>query len=141
MSEFSDRYERQIELQFHQYCVETLENEACNIRKKRARKAAREKSLEELTVKELLEVSVSGAISNPTLFPVGEAVVAIEDENLAEALEHLSEQDRMMILKYFFMKMSDREIADFYHMIRRTVTHQRNKILKQLKQDMLETEE
>ncbi len=134
MNEISDAYKRQIERQFHNFCVTVLKNEASDIRDEYARQKEKEIFLEDMTVKELLELSVFDELESPTVFAVGEDLVLIQNEELADALKHLTDRKRELILLYFFLDKTDREIAFLYDMVRQTVTYQRKSILKQLKQ-------
>lgn len=134
MNEISDAYKRQIERQFHNFCMKVLKHEASDIYDEYAKQKKEEIFLEDMTVKELLELSVFDELENPTVFAVGEDLVWIQNEELADALKHLTDRKRELILLYFFLDKTDREIAFLYDMVRQTVTYQRKSILKQLKQ-------
>lgn len=134
MQEISETYKRQIEKQFHNYCLTVLKHEASDIRDEYARQKEKETFLEDLTVNELLELSVLDELEKPTVFAVGEDFVFVQNEELAEALKQLTERKRELILLYFFLDKTDQEIAALYRMLRRTVTYQRKSSLKQLKQ-------
>ena len=134
MQEISETYKRQIEKQFHNYCLTVLKHEASDIRDEYVRKKEKETFLEDLTVNELLELSVLDELEKPTVFAVGEDFVFVQNEELAEALKQLTERKRELILLYFFLDKTDQEIAALYRMLRRTVTYQRKSSLKQLKQ-------
>ncbi len=134
MQEISETYKRQIEKQFHNYCLTVLKHEASDIRDEYVRQKEKETFLEDLTVNELLELSVLDELEKPTVFAVGEDFVFVQNEELAEALKQLTERKRELILLYFFLDKTDQEIAALYRMLRRTVTYQRKSSLKQLKQ-------
>ena len=134
MQEISETYKRQIEKQFHNYCLTVLKHEASDIRDEYVRQKEKETLLEDLTVNELLELSVLDELEKPTVFAVGEDFVFVQNEELAEALKQLTERKRELILLYFFLDKTDQEIAALYRMLRRTVTYQRKSSLKQLKQ-------
>ncbi len=134
MKEISEAYRRQIEKQFHNFCVTVLKHEASDIRDEYARQRDKETFLEDLTFSELLELSVFDELEKPTVFAVGEDFVLIWNEDLAGALKQLTDRKREFILLYFFLDKTDREIARLYDMVRQTVTYQRKSILKQLKQ-------
>ncbi len=135
----TELYRQKIEKQFHNFCITVLKNEANDIHRAYARQKLREKSLEDLTLDELLELSVPCDMQKPTLFAVGGNLVLIQNEALADALKSLTDQKRELILLYFFLDKTDQEIADVNHMLRQTVTYQRKSTLKKLKQ-YLETE-
>ena len=58
-----------------------------------------------------------------TAFPVGGAVILIEDDRLAEALNALPQDNRDIFLMYWFLDMADREIAEYMNMARRDGQH------------------
>lgn len=69
-------------------------------------------------------------------FPVGGAVILIEDDRLAEALNRLPQKGRDVLLMYWFLDMADREIAERMHMARRMVNTRRQKAYRLLKELM-----
>ena len=71
-----------------------------------------------------------------TAFPVGGAVILIEDDRLAEALNALPQDNRDIFLMYWFLDMADREIAEYMNMARRTVNTRRQKAYRLLKELM-----
>lgn len=133
MNELSVSLQKQVEQQFHNFCMTILRNETRDIYREYARQKKHEKFLEDLTLEELLELSVSDELKKPTVFVVGENFVLVRNEALALALEQLAAQKRELILLYFFLNKTDQEIAELYDMIRQTVTYQRKSILKQLR--------
>lgn len=133
MSDLSVSLQKQVEQQFHNFCMTILRNETRDIYREYARQKKHEKFLEDLTLEELLELSVSDELKKPTVFVVGENFVLVRNEALALALEQLTAKKREFILLYFFLNKTDQEIAELYDMIRQTVTYQRKSILKQLR--------
>ncbi len=140
MESLSEEQQQIVEKRFHSYCLSVLRNEACDIHREYTRQQKRETFLEDLTVEELLELSVKENFEKPTVFVVGEYRIPICDENLAVALMRLEERKRELILLYFFLDKTDREIALLHNTIRRTITHRRKRILEQLK-DYLQMED
>ena len=67
---------------------------------------------------------------------MGGAVILIEDDRLAEALNALSQDNRDIFLMYWFLDMADREIAEYMNMPRRTVNTRRHKAYRLLKELM-----
>ncbi|MDU2066270.1 MAG: sigma factor-like helix-turn-helix DNA-binding protein, partial [Sporomusaceae bacterium] len=53
---------------------------------------------------------------------------------LGAALDELEETRRDIVLLAYCLDMTDQEIAEFLHSIRRTVTYRRSVALKQLKE-------
>lgn len=133
MNDLSVSLQKQVEQQFHNFCMTILRNETRDIYREYARQKKHEKFLEDLTLEELLELSVSDELKKPTVFVVGENFVLVRNEALALALEQLTAKKRELILLYFFLNKTDQEIAELYDMIRQTVTYQRKSILKQLR--------
>ena len=71
-----------------------------------------------------------------TTFPVGGAVILIDDDRLAEALLGLSQEDLEIFMMHWFLNMVDREIAEYMNMARRTVNTRRQKAYRLLKELM-----
>ena len=69
--------------------------------------------------------------------------ITIKSELLTEALRLLPERQREIILRYYFLGMTDGEVGETTDAKQRTVSYQRNAALKKLKQLMegLENEE
>lgn len=73
-----------------------------------------------------------------TTFHVQHFIVRVNDEKINTALSGLSERQRAFILLYYFKDMSDREIAELYHVSRSAVGYTRNRGLKRLEELMKE---
>lgn len=71
-----------------------------------------------------------------TAFPVGNAVVLIENDRLATALLRLSPKDREIFMMHWFLWMTDEQIAKCVGMARRTVNTRRYKAYRLLKKLM-----
>lgn len=71
--------------------------------------------------------------SEQTHFHVQGYDVAIENEDLANALTVLPDDKRDIVLLAYFLDMTDQEIADKLDMVRRTVQCKRAQSLKELK--------
>ena len=67
--------------------------------------------------------------------------MAIENEDLANALTVLPDDKRDIVLLAYFLDMTDQEIADKLDMVRRTVQYKRAQSLKELKKEMEVTED
>ena len=74
--------------------------------------------------------------SEQTHFHVQGYDVAIENEDLANALTVLPDDKRDIVLLAYFLDMTDQEIADKLDMVRRTVQYKRAQSLKELKKEM-----
>lgn len=69
-----------------------------------------------------------------TLFSVCGMDIRVLDDELAEALKQLSEKNRNNVLMYYFLEMSDSEIAKFQNISRSGVFQNRYNSLELMKQ-------
>lgn len=127
-----------VEEKFDCYCKKVLRNEFLDISKKRNKYAQREISLEVLKNKQLNQLFYAPVyeIENTT-FVVYDCDCLITDENLEKSLIKLSSIDLEIILLYYFMDMTDREIAQLLNHNRKTINRKRNKSLEKLKEYIL----
>ena len=63
-------------------------------------------------------------------------MILIEDDRLAEALNALPQDNRDIFLMYWFLRMTDAQIARYINMPRRTVNTRRHKAYRLLKELM-----
>lgn len=140
MYQLNEAQKRQIEQQFHNYCLTVLQNEACDIHRQYERQRAKEKFLDDLTSEELLGISTGLEIVPDIRLSIGTMEIPIYDEVLANALQQLSQYKREIILYYFFLEKTEAEIAKMYNRTQQSINYQRKAIFKQLKQ-YLELEE
>ena len=132
-----DRHYEHKQYAFDSYCKKVLKCEACNGYRQISRRQKRFTSLEELSEADLAQLAVYDRYSwEYTTFPVGGAVILIEDDRLAEALLALSQEDRDIFMMHWFLNMVDREIAEYMNMARRTVNTRRQKAYRLLKELM-----
>ena len=132
-----DRHYEHKQHTFDSFCKKVLKCEACNGYRQISRRQKRFASLEELSEAEMAQLAVYDRYSwEYTTFPVGGAVILIEDDRLAEALNALPQDGRDILLMYFFLDMADREIAERMNMARRTVNARRQKAYRLLKELM-----
>ena len=132
-----DRHYEHKQHAFDSYCKKVLKCEACNGYRQISRRQKHFTSLEELSEADLAQLAVYDRYSwEYTTFPVGGAVILIEDDRLAEALNALPQDGRDILLMYFFLDMADREIAERMNMARRTVNARRQKAYRLLKELM-----
>ena len=69
-------------------------------------------------------------------FILGGDVILIENDLLADALNALPQDNRDILLMYWFMEMADREIAERMNLARRTINNRRLKSYRLLKELM-----
>ena len=118
-------------------CKKVLKCEACNGYRQISRHQKRFTSLEELSEAEMAQLAVYDRYPwEYTTFPVGGAVILIEDDGLAEALLGLSQEDREIFMMHWFLRMTDAQIARYINMPRRTVNTRRHKAYRLLKELM-----
>ncbi len=119
---------------FDCYCKKILRNEACNIQKEYARRRKIEVSFDELTNKELEEMSVTDEyFVEEFSFDVLDGRISVKNEQLATALQALPERKRDIVLLSYFLDMTDKEIAEKLNMVRKTVQYHRTTTLKELR--------
>ena len=132
-----DRHYEHKQHAFDSYCKKVLKYEAYNGYREISRRQKYEALFSELSEEELAQLAVYDRYSwEYTAFPVGGAVILIEDDRLAEALNALPQDNRDIFLMYWFLDMADREIAEYMNMARRTVNTRRQKAYRLLKELM-----
>ena len=132
-----DRHYEHKQHAFDSYCKKVLKYEAYNGYREISRRQKYEALFSELSEEELAQLAVYDRYSwEYTTFPVGGAVILIEDDGLAEALLGLSQEDREIFMMHWFLNMVDREIAEYMNMARRTVNTRRQKAYRLLKELM-----
>lgn len=121
-----NRYYEHKQHAFDSYCKKVLKCEACNGYRQISRHQKRFASLEELSEADMAQLAVYDRYSwEYTAFPVGNAVVLIENDRLATALLRLSPKDREIFMMHWFLWMTDEQIAKCMGMARRTVNTRR----------------
>ena len=132
-----DRHYEHKQPAFDSYCKRSIKNEAMNAYTQLRKRSRREVSPSELPEDAMAQLAVYDRYSwEYTAFPVGGAVILIEDDRLAEALNALPQENRDILLMYWFLEMADREIAEYMNMARRTVNTRRQKAYRLLKELM-----
>ena len=132
-----DRHYEHKQYAFDSYCKKVLKCEACNGYRQISRHQKRFTSLEELSEAEMAQLAVYDCYSwEYTAFSVGNAVVLIEDDGLAEALLGLSQENREIFMMHWFLWMTDEQIAKCMGMARRTANTRRYKAYRLLKKLM-----
>ena len=128
-----DRHYEHKQHAFDSYCKKVLKYEAYNGYREISRRQKRFTSLEELSEAEMAQLAVYDRYPwEYTTFPVGGAVILIEDDGLAEALLGLSQEDREIFMMHWFLRMTDAQIARYINMPRRTVNTRRHKAYRLL---------
>lgn len=132
-------FQKTIQCQFDCKLKKVVKGIVRNYRKELARRQAKEVSfceLPEIVVEKL--IVWDDYESEYTTFDVCGTEIRVLDEELAEALKQLPEQNRNIVLMFFFLDMSDSEIGEKLNINRSTsYRHRRNsleEIRKQLKE-------
>ena len=132
-----DRHYEHKQHAFDSYCKKVLKHEAYNGYREISRRQKRETLFSETSEEELAQLAAYDRYPwEYTAFPVRGAVILIEDDRLAEALNALPQENRDIFLMYWFLDMADREIAECMNMARRTVNTRRQKAYRLLKELM-----
>lgn len=115
---YTEQYREHIEHSFKAFCKTVLHNEAINACHDFQRKERREVSFDYL----ICETSFAPFTTDncferydkPTVFVVHGKEVVVASKRLATALSNLSEQRRIVLLMYFFLGYSDKQIGTEY---------------------------
>ena len=128
-------FQNRIEHQFDGYCRKVLKNSLRTLLAERRRRSSREIPLEPTDIDSLY--SETRLIHSHQL---DQWTSALLDDLIAEAIRSLDDEQRTIVLRYYFLGRSDYQIADEMDMVRRTVSRRRMKALSALK-DYLNKEE
>lgn len=135
----NDAYEKRVQNQFGSFCTKVLKNEARHIQREYARQREREKSIEDLTSMELEQTAHEDPyFSGEHSFEVDGFPVVVVGDTLATAIARLSPINQEVILKSYFLGMTDREISEQVGVCRQSITKRRNGSLKRLRKLLME---
>ena len=135
----NDAYEKRIQNQFGGFCTKVLKNEARHIQREYARQREQEESIEDLTSVELEQTSHEDQyFSGEYIFEVYGLPVVVVGDALAKAISRLSPINQDVILKSYFLDMTDREISEQVGVCRQSITKRRNGALKLLRKLLAE---
>ena len=134
----NDAYEKRIQNQFGGFCTKVLKNEARHIQREYARQREQEKSIDDLTALELEQTAHEDQYFNDKhSFAVAGLPVVVVGNTLATAISQLSPINQEVILKSYFLGMTDREISEQVGVCRQSITKRRNGALKLLRRLLL----
>ena len=140
--ELTPSQKKTVRHQFDSFCRKVLREEARDYERHIAWRSNHEVSLSELSEEQERQMYVLDEYPfEQTHFHVQGYDVAIENEDLANALTVLPDDKRDIVLLAYFLDMTDQEIADKLDMVRRTVQYKRAQSLKELKKEMEVTED
>ena len=135
-----DSYEQRVQNQFGGFCTRVLKNEANRIHNEYARQRELEKSLDAVTPEELEQIAVMDQyFQDDHVFEVLGKQVVVTGDLLADAIAKLPDRKRDIILLTNFLGLTDREISKYLNIVHQTVSKNRIRILKELR-EILEKE-
>lgn len=121
--------------QFDSFCRKVLREEARDYLRELARRAAHEVPFSELSEEQMERLYVLDKYQSEAIhFDVQGYDVAINNEQLADALAALPDDKRDIVLLAYFLDMSDQEIADKLNLVRSTAQYRRASSIKEMKQ-------
>lgn len=132
-------FQKTIQCQFDCKLKKVVKGVVRNYRKELARRQAKEVSfceLPEIVVEKL--IVWDDYESEYTMFDVCGTEIRVLDEELAEALKQLPEQNRNIVLMFFFLDMSDSEIGEKLNINRSTSYRHRRNSLEEIKKQLKE---
>lgn len=133
-----DSNEQRIQNQFGAFCTRVLKNEAKYIQREYNRRRDQEKSMEDLTASELEQAAMMDHyFMDEHIFVVQGLPVVVTGDLLAEALAHLPEDKRDVILLSYFLGLNDREISERLKVVRQTISKRRLVTLKELREYLM----
>ena len=132
-----ERYKEHKQHTFDSFCKKVLKYEAYNSYREIGRRQAHEITFSELPEEAMNQLAIHDTYPwERTPFQIDGSVVLIKDDQLAAALNVLPQEDRDILLMYWFLDMTDNEIAIQKSMLRRTVNYRRLKSYRLLKELM-----
>ena len=135
-------FQETIENQFDYICTQVIEDERKDYFKHLDRLSAKEVSFSDIDNYLVNSFStVDTYVTDFQLFKLFGLRINVESDLLSEALRHLSEKKRNIILLHYFMDMSDVEIAELLNLNRSTVYRHRISGLAMIKEFMKECKE
>lgn len=124
-------FQQRIERQFDSYCRTILKNTLRTLLAQRRRKIFHEFPLDIDTLRIITEPNETTYSLHA--YKLDQWTTALLEDIVADAIMSLSEDQRRIILLYYFLGHSDYEIADELNMVRRTVSRHRNRALSSLR--------
>ena len=131
----SQSHEEHIRHTFDAFCKKVLRNEARDYLDEIVRKRSREITLSELPAEAMAQFAAYDRyFAEDSAFDILGCTVYVDNPELAQAIAALPKDKQEVILLFYFLEMSDYEIARRLNMIRRSVTYRRTSTLKLLKE-------
>ena len=141
---YSEQFMEHIEYAFAAFCRVVLRNAAINAYRDFGRKQKHEVSLDYLLSDTSFEPFITDnyfeQYDKPTVFVVKGQEIIVASERLADALSKLPAQRRAVLLMYFFLGYTDKEIGNVYGRSRSTANYWKLASLKKLRKELEETD-
>ena len=135
-------FQTTIENQFDYICKRAMEDERKNYMLYLSRISNREVSFSDIGEYLVNQFATTDSYSSDfQIFTLTDVSVGIENDLLSEALKELPDKKREILLLFYFMDMSDSEIADLLKLNRSTVYRHRMSVLALIKKFMEEENE
>lgn len=132
-------FQTAIRLQFDCLAKRVVDTTVKDYQRELSRRAAHEIAFSELSEQELNRMgTVDEYETDYSCFEVLGTKVKVNDEQLAEALKQLPEKKLNILLMFYFLEMSDAEIADLLQVDRSTSFRNRRKTLEEIKKMLQE---
>ena len=132
-----DRHYEHKQHAFDSYCKKVLKYEAYNGYREISRRQKYEALFSELPEDAMEQLAAYDRYPwEYNTFILGGDVILIENDLLADALNALPQDNRDILLMYWFLEMADREIAERMNLARRTINNRRLKSYRLLKELM-----
>ena len=132
-----NRYYEHKQHAFDSFCKKVLKCEACNGYREISRRKKHSIPFSELPEDAMEQLAAYDRYPwEYNTFILGGDVILIENDLLADALNALPQDNRDILLMYWFLEMADREIAERMNLARRTINNRRLKSYRLLKELM-----
>ena len=132
-----DRHYEHKQHAFDSYCKKVLKYEAYNGYREISRRKKHSIPFSELPEDAMEQLAAYDRYPwEYNTFILGGDVILIENDLLADALNALPQDNRDILLMYWFLEMADREIAERMNLARRTINNRRLKSYRLLKELM-----
>ena len=132
-----DRHAEHKQHAFDSFCKKVLKCEACNGYREISHRKKHSIPFSELPEDAMEQLAAYDRYPwEYNTFILGGDVILIENDLLADALNALPQDNRDILLMYWFLEMADREIAERMNLARRTINNRRLKSYRLLKELM-----
>mgnify|MGYP003303537983 CR=1 FL=1 len=124
-----------IQMVFDSFCKRVLKNAAINCFHEIKRHREREQFFSELTKREWQQIYMEDEYRLEShVFQVMGQEVEVKNFLIAKALRHLPEKKRNVILMYYYLEMTESEIAEQMDLGQSTINYHRMNSLKELEE-------